>query len=99
MATLVKVVVPKIAYMWSKIAWQLELDNARVQIIKKKCHEDPEECCEEVLSYWLDASDGIKPKDWDTLLNALEGITRLKGAIEEIKTELAKLSQTADNNH
>ena len=47
MATLVKVVVPKVAHMWSKIAWQLELDS-RVQIIKKKCHEDPEECCEEI---------------------------------------------------
>lgn len=99
MATLVKVVVPKVAHMWSKIALQLELDSTRIQIIKKKCHEDPEECCEEMLSYWLDTGDGIEPKHWGTLLNALEGVIRLTGATAEIKAEVVKLLQTTDNNH
>ena len=52
-----------------------------------------------MLSYWLDTGDGITTKHWGTLLNALEGITRLIGATAEIKTELEKLLQTPDNNH
>ena len=95
MAVLIKHVVPKVAYMWAKVAWQLGLDTPQVNIIKKKCHDDPEDCCEEMFSYWLDSGSG---KQWNTLLEALKGVTRLTAVTEEIESELAKLSQTADNH-
>ena len=94
MAILIKHVVPKVAHMWSNVAWQLGLDTTRVNIIKKS-HDDPEECCEEMFGYWLDSGRG---KQWSTLLEALKGVTRLTAITEEIETKLAKLSQTADNH-
>ena len=92
MAMLVNIVVPKIAHMWHRVAWQLDLDTARVSIIKKKCHDDPEEGCEEMFRYWLDSDDGIKPKQWGTLLEALKSITKLAAASEAIENELSQNS-------
>ena len=93
MSTLIQTVVPKVAHMWSNVAWQLELDTARVNIINKKCQGNPEDCCEEMFHHWLDSGEGVKPKQWDKLLEAIKRVTKLKAATEKIESELMKLSQ------
>jgi len=99
MSILTKTVVPKVAHLWIKVAWQLELDDARVNIIKRKCQGDPEDCCEEMFDYWLYSSDGIKPKQWDKLLEALKEISKLTASTEQIETELMELSQNSISMH
>ena len=91
MATLIKVVVPRIAAWWETVAHFLMFDIARIEIIKKRHPNDPEESCTEVFTHWLSTNDGTQPKTWDVLLKMLKDIKQLTSATEEIATELEKM--------
>ena len=81
-------VIPKVAADWKQLAFILEFDIPRVNIIKQKGRDDPESCCCELLCEWLDSDHGIKPKNWTTLLTALKQIKKLTSVTDEIEKDL-----------
>ena len=74
---IVKFVVPKVAAHWKTLAYVLEFDTSRVEIIGEKHFRDPEKCCREVFIHWLNSKEGISPKTWGVLLRTLSDITEL----------------------
>ena len=70
------------------MAYFLDLDISRVEIIRKQHPNDPEESCTEVFVYWLTSDEGISPKTWGILLKALKEIKKLTAATEQIEKEL-----------
>ena len=73
-----KVVVPKVAAHWVTVAHNLQFDVSRVKIIEQKCRGDPEKCAYELFTYWLQSSEGIGPRSWNTLLHVLNQIPQIK---------------------
>ena len=90
MSLLLKIVIPKVANDWDELAYHLKFAIPSVEIIKKKCFNDPKECCKEVFIRWLNSEEGISPKTWKVLLDALKEITDLTAVTEEIEKELNK---------
>ena len=88
MKQLMEIVIPRVAADWKQLAFMLEFDISRVNIIKQKGRDDPESCCCELLYEWLDSDHGIKPKNWTTLLTALKQIKKLTSVINEIEKDL-----------
>lgn len=86
-----KVIVPKIAGHWKSVAFNLHYDVTRVRIIQEQCRDDPENCTCELFMYWLQSSEGLGPKSWETLLTVLKQIPKLKAVTESIERELADL--------
>ena len=60
------------------------------QLIKERCHHDPEICCLELLEDWLSSDRGVSPKSWSRLIEALKEIKSLTAATEKIVQDLAK---------
>ena len=90
MRLLHEIVVPRIAADWSVVADYLEYKMEHKQVIKEKCHNDPERCCVELLEDWLSSDRGISPKSWSRLIEALKGIKSLTAATEMIIQDLTK---------
>ena len=88
MSTLLKIVVPKVAAYWDTIAYCLDIEIPRVDIIREKCSNNPEKCCKEVFIHWLTSKEGIRPKTWKVLLQTLKEITELTAVTEQIEKEL-----------
>ena len=88
MSTLLKIVVPKVAAYWDTIAYYLDIEIPRVDIIREKCSNNPENCCKEVFIHWLTSKEGISPKTWKVLLQTLKEITELTAVTEQIEKEL-----------
>ena len=63
MRLLHEIVVPRIAADWSIVADYLEyeVEYKQLQVIKAKCHNDPERCCVELLEDWLSSDVGSLP--------------------------------------
>ena len=91
MHQVVKVVVPKIASHWKAVAYNLHYDVARVRIIQEQCRDDPEQCACELFMYWLQSSEGLGPRSWETLLSVLKEIPKLTAVRESIEGELIEL--------
>ena len=89
MKYLIEKVIPRVAADWKQVAFMLEFDISRVNIIKQKGRGDPESCCYELLCEWLNTDYGIKPKSWTTLLTALKQIKKLTSVTDEIEKHLA----------
>ena len=90
MRLLHEIVIPRIATDWSMVADYLEYEVEYKQVIKEKCHNDPERCCVELLEDWLSSDRGISPKSWSRLIEALKGIKSLTAATEMIMQDLTK---------
>ena len=90
MRLLHEVVIPRIAADWSIVADYLEYEIEYKRIIKKKCHDDPVECCVELLEDWLSSNRGVSPKSWSRLIEALRGIRSLTATTEKIINDLEK---------
>ena len=88
MKQLMDKVIPRVAADWKQLAFMLEFDISRVNIVKQKGRDDPESCCYELLCEWLSTGHGMKPKNWVTLLNALKQIKKLTSVTEEIEKDL-----------
>ena len=73
MLMLVKLVIPVVASHWDTLAYALDLEKAKVDIIKRNHPNNMEECCEEMLAHWL-ATKGTSRKTWQVLLDALKNI-------------------------
>ena len=91
MHQVVKVVVPRIAGHWKAVAYNLHYDVTRVRIIQEQCRDDPEQCSWELFMYWLQSSEGLGPRSWETLLSALKQAPNLKSVSESIEKELMEL--------
>lgn len=88
MPELLESVIPKIAAHWTTMAYFLEFEVSRVEIIRKQHPNDPEESCTEVFAHWLTSDEGISPKTWGVLLKTLKKIKRLTAVTEQIEKEL-----------
>ena len=86
-----RVVVPKIAGHWKEVAFNLHYDVTRVRIIQEKCRDDPERCTCELFIYWLQSSEGLGPRSWETLLSVLKETPKLTAVKESIERELIEL--------
>ena len=91
MGDLNKIVIPRIEAEWEDVAFALRYKIAAVKSIKDKNREDPKKCCRGLLQDWLTSDNGISPKTWSTLLNALKQVNELTSATQEIEEELSKL--------
>ena len=89
MKQLVISVVPRIATEWNSVAHCLEFTIPSIKIIRKKCRDDPEECCRTLLEEWISTDQGVTPKNWTTLLSVLKQIEGLTRACDKIKKELS----------
>ena len=85
---LLKIVVPKVAVHWETVAYFLEFEVPRVEIIGEKFSSNPEKCCRQVLIHWLNSKEGISPKTWEVLLRILKDITDIAAVTEDIEKEL-----------
>ena len=85
-----EIVVPRIAAKWDVVAIYLGYEVEYKQLIKERCHHDPERCCLELLEDWLSSDRGVSPKSWSTLIEALRKIKKLTGTTEKIITDLEK---------
>ena len=72
------------------MAYFLEFEVPRVEIIRKQYPNDPEESCTEVFVHWLSSDEGIGPKTWGVLLKALKNIKKLTAVTEQIEKELTQ---------
>ena len=90
MKLLHEVVVPRIAAQWNKVADYLEYEIEYKQVILKKGHHDPMDCCEILLEDWLSSNRGVSPKSWSKLIEVLKGIKCLHSATETIVKELTE---------
>ena len=86
-----KVVVPKIAGHWKTVAFNLHYDVTRVRIIQEQYRDDPEQCTCELLMYWLQSSEGLGPRSWETLLSVFKETPKLRAVSESIESELIEL--------
>ena len=73
------------------VAYYLEFETSRVEIIEEKCFKNPEKCCREVFIHWLNSKEGINPKTWKVLLKTLSDITELTAATEQVEIEIKKV--------
>ena len=88
MSDLLKTVVPKTAAHWDTLAYFLDFEVPRVEIIRKQYPNDPEGSCREVFIHWLTSDEGISPKTWGVLLKTLKEIKKLTAVTELIEKEL-----------
>ena len=91
-ADLVKFVIPKVAAHWEALAYFLEFDTSRIQIIGEKCFRDPEKCCREVFIHWLNSKESISPKTWEVLFKTMSDITELTAITEQIEIDIKKVA-------
>ena len=60
------------------------------QLIKERCHHDPERCCLDLLEDWLSSDRGVSPKSWSKLIEALKEIKSLTATTGKIIEDLEK---------
>ena len=74
------------------VAYFMEFETSRVNIIEEKCSKNPEKCCREVFIHWLNSKEGISPKTWEILLKTLSDITELTAVTEQIEIDIEKVT-------
>ena len=62
-----------------------------MRIIQEQCRDDPEQCSCELFMYWLQSSEGLGPRSWETLISALKQTPHLKAFSDSIGKELMEL--------
>ena len=85
-----EIVVQKVAAYWDEVSDYLEYEPEYQHLIRKKCHNDPEECCLELLKDWFSSSRGVSPKSWPKLVSVLREIKGHASTAEKIAKDLAK---------
>jgi len=90
MRLLHEIVIPRIAANWGKVADYLEYEVEDKKLISKKCCNNSERCCVELLEDWLSSDRGVSPKSWSKLIEVLKQIKNLTAITEEIIRDLEK---------
>ena len=88
MRLLHEIVVPRIAAEWDVVAIYLGYEVEYKQLIRQRCHHDPERCCLELLEDWLSSNRGVTPKSWSKLIEVLGKIKDLTATTEKIIEDL-----------
>ena len=88
MRLLHEIVVPRIAAEWDVVAIYLGYEVEYKQLIRQRCHHDPERCCLELLEDWLSSNRGVTPKSWSKLIEVLRKIKDLTATTEKIIEDL-----------
>ena len=83
-----KVIVPKIKAQWKDVALSLHLPPSEISAIEKESC-DLKDCCQRLMTRWLDTNRGCTPKTWQTLLKCIEDVEELTAAAEEINIALS----------
>ena len=86
-----RIVVPKVAAEWEKVAYALHYKIPAVQCIRRNHNGDARGCCEELFEDWLTTSNGANPKIWQTLLDTLNEIEELASVTREITDQLIQM--------
>ena len=95
MGDLNKIVVPKVSAEWKDVAFELDYEIFVVKQISEKHKEDPKKCCQELFMDWLETSNGVGPKIWQTLLDKLKEIKELHSVTKDITVELNQMDSKA----
>ena len=66
-------IISTVASRWRILGDQLEFDKfgSKLDTIKTKNNNDPEECCYEMFQHWLKGS-GVRPCSWRKLIELLK---------------------------
>ena len=66
-------IIETVASKWKTLGFLLEFDEfgAKLDAIKVKNNNDPQECCSEMFQLWLKGS-GVRPCSWRKLIELLE---------------------------
>lgn len=65
-------IMDKIAAKWRRIGHSLEFETNCLDSIQSTCNHDVEQCCEKMLTQWLDGYVKQPPITWRTFLEALK---------------------------
>ena len=84
-----QIVVPRVAAYWDEVSDYLEYEPEYQHLIRKKCHNDPWECCLELLKDWFSSNRGILPKSLPKLVDVLRDIPGHATTAEKIAKDLA----------
>jgi hypothetical protein len=65
-------IISTVASRWRALGDQMEFDEfgAKLDAIKTKNNNDPEECCREMFQHWLKGN-GVRPCSWCKLIELL----------------------------
>ena len=85
------IVVPKVSAEWEDVAFALRYEISVVRQISGKHKEDPKKCCKELFKDWLETSNGVEPKIWQTLLDKLKEIEELHSIAKDIIEKLIQM--------
>ena len=87
-----KFVVDKIAPDWKKMADSLEFEIHSIRSIEQSYPKSTSDCCDNLIRNWLSTDQGLKPKTWQTLINALKDIKSLTAATKEIEDDIQRIN-------
>ena len=90
MKDLISIVIPRIAARWDTVAHYMEFQIYEINIIKKKCNSDPEECCKELFERWREQQNKYD-RSWKMLLDILKQIKHLAAVTDMIEREVSQL--------
>ena len=82
--------IPLLAAKWETVAYILDYDTPKINNIKRSKHEDPENCCQELLRDWVEEKHDDAPKTWFTLLNTIAEDETFTRAIDNVLKKLEK---------
>ena len=83
-------IVDEMAPKWKRVGRMLNFSEANIDSIGTTNRGEPDVCCEELLSQWLQGHNNAndsRPKTWETLLELMRD-ARLGELAEKIKTIL-----------
>ena len=67
-------IIDEMASQWKRVGRMLKFSDADINNIASTCHDEPQACCDRLLSQWLqgrnDHNDS-RPKTWRTLLGVI----------------------------
>ena len=83
-------VIPVVDVKWHQLGIFLGIEDILIQNIKEKFPTRLEGACEEMLVRWLthDVGTGDRPREWSTVIDALEK-TGFREEARELREELA----------
>ena len=80
-------IIDQVAPYWPDFALKLDFDpcGGTIQIIEKKCHHDPKDCCREVMQLWLEGKGSRQPATWKLLVEILHecDLNTLAGKVQD----------------
>ena len=91
MKLIMKLVIPKISSCWESLGHSLQLKAPQLEVIRQSNSGDPKKCSVSMIEEWISSDEGVKPKTWPVLLQAIANTSELDTTTAtSIKEELIK---------